>query len=216
MKIDRRKFLKKAGLGSIALASLPALGNALAKPAWAKEGTNFHFLAFSATGPAGTPASPQHRIAMGGQGTFDPATPGSEVVGGGAYAHHLFPGANPPAGGTAVPIVASGTWKARRLVSYKQIGTWGVLAAGVLEMVIDLFSEIPSKATIRGARLKIACNIGPAGLVNPGEMEGFTLSVPGTDFFTGGTPGPFVPIFFSGAPVPVLGITLFSTVPIPS
>src|SRR3989304_2430836 len=53
MKIDRREFLKKAGLGSIAVASLPTLANALAKPAWAQGGTNFTFLAVGRAGPGG-------------------------------------------------------------------------------------------------------------------------------------------------------------------
>lgn len=208
MKMHRRDFLGKAAWGSIVLASLPKWVDALATPVLAQGQTGFTFLAFSAAGPAGTPTSPQHRIAVGGTGKFDPSRAGSEVEGGGAFNHHLFPGSNPPAGGTPLTVVASGTWQARRLVSYKQIGTWGVLAAGILEMVVDLFGQTPSRTTVRGARLKVVCNIGPAGLVNPGEAEGFLLSIPGTDFFTGATPGPFVPIPIPGTPG--LGLTIFT------
>ncbi len=210
MEINRRKFLKAIGVGTIALGSLPAIASTLAEPAWAQRQRSFHFFALSAAGPAGTPASPQHRILIGGKGTFDEADAGSRIQGGGTYTHFLFPGAGPPPGGTPLPIVAAGIWKPRAIVSFKQIGTWGVNAAGVLEMVIDLFREIPAKSVVRGARLKYVCNIGPAGLVNPGEEEGFTLSVPGTDLFTGGAPGPFIPL------VPPVGLTGgFSTVPIP-
>jgi hypothetical protein len=114
-------------------------------------------------------------------------------------------------------VVTSGTWKARQLINYKEIGTWGVIAAGIVELVIDMFQEIPSQTVIRGAKLKVVCNIAPAGLVNPsGETEGFALSLPGTDFSAGGKPGPFVPFFFAGAPVPFIGITIFSTSAIPS
>ncbi len=203
MKMDRREFLRKAGLGSVALASLPALANALAKPAWAQGRRGFTFDALNRAGPEGTPDRPAHTLIMAGQGHFDPAKVGSQAEGGGYYVHTTLPGALPR------PIVASGTWRARLLVSYKEIGTWGVFAAGIAEMVVDLFTQVPSPAVIRGARLKVVCNIGPAGLVNPGEIEGYTLSVPGTDFFTGATPGPFQAIPPGG-----VGLTVFSTAPI--
>ncbi len=81
-------------------------------------------------------------------------------------------------------------------------------------MVVDIFGQIPSSTVIRGARLKIVCNIGPAGITNPGEEEGFTLSIPGTDYFTGATPGPFSPFGPTGA-APGIGVTVFSTASIP-
>lgn len=212
MKMDRREFLRKAGLGSITLASFPTLIDALATPARAQAGdlTYFHFWTQSAAGPAGTPASPQHRLFMGGEVRFDAGRPGSQAFGGGAYVHYLFPGANPPTGGTPLPIVSSGVWKPRLLVSYQKFAAWGVGTAGIAELVIDLFGEIPSKAVVRGARLRYICNIGGAGITT-GDEEGFFLSVPGTDFFTGATPGPFRPL------VPPTGPTSpFVTVPIPS
>ncbi len=45
MEFDRRAFLKRAGLGSIALGTLPTLISSLAAPASAQGGTNFTFLA---------------------------------------------------------------------------------------------------------------------------------------------------------------------------
>ncbi len=199
MKIDRREFLRKAGVGSIALASLPTLANALAKSAWAQGGRSLTMASLSRAGPEGTAAAPAHGIWMAGQCHFDPSKVGSPVEGGGAYSHLTLPGTPPR------PIVAAGTWKARLLVSYTEIGTWGVLAAGILEMVVDLFTQLPSPAVVRGARLKVVGNLPFGGLVNPGETAGYTLSVPGTDFFTGGTPGPFQPTGVGG--------TTFSTVP---
>jgi hypothetical protein len=51
--------------------------------------------------------------------------------------------------------------------------------------------------TIRGAMLKIVCNLGPAGLVtSPFQQEGFTLTIPGVP--------PFSPF------TPNLGLTLFT------
>jgi hypothetical protein len=228
MKIDRRAFLKKAGIGSVALASLPVLADTLAKPAWAQGRVNFHLLSISVPGPQGaqppgSPGAPQHQLAMGGQGNFDPTQVASKVSGGGYFVHWLFPGANPPPGGTPLTVVASGTWGNGRLVSYKQAGTIGVQAAGVLQMVIDMFREVPSKAVMRGASLKIVCAVGAAGIIIPGELEGFTLSVPGTEFSAGGNPGPFTPVGAFPTPrgpghsgSPGIGFTAFSLFPVPS
>ncbi len=214
MKVDRREFLKKAGSRSIAVMSLTILTDALAIPALADDQMSFIFEVNSAAGRPGTPTSPQHRIAIGGCGTFSPGRVGSSVVGGGTYTRFLFPGANPPmGGGTSLPLVGSGTWRARQLVSWKTPGTYGVYAAGILEIVADMFQEVPSKAVTRGARFKVVCNLGFAAIGTPGEDEGVTVSIPGTDFFTGATPGPFLPIPVPGTPG--LGLTVFNTVAMP-
>lgn len=227
MKLDRREFLKKVGLGSIALASLPSLVDAMKSTAEAQAPgqINYHFACLSVGGPQGaqapgTPAAPQHALVISGDGSFDPARVASAVSGGGMYVHFTFPGASPPPGGTPLPIVASGTWGNGRLVSYAPNRTFGVQGTGVLQVVVDLFQEIPDKRVIRGAALKVVCVSGPAGVAIPGELEGITLSVPGTDFSAGGTPGPFTPTGGRAAPGPGLfgapgvGITLFSIVPI--
>ncbi len=201
MDTDRREFLKKVGLGSLALGSLSTLMNALATPARAQGGLNFHFVTVGAAG-AGTD---QHLLASFGQGHFDPQV-GSRVEGRGGF-FHFRPAATPP-----FPLVASGRWESRLLVSYKQLGTYGVAAAGIAEVVVDIFREMPSPATIRGAVLRVVCNVGAAGLVNPGEIEGVSWSIPGTDFVAGGTSGPFRPIP-SPPPAGSWGITIFTTVP---
>ncbi len=179
--MDRREFLKKAGFGSLALGSLPPLIDALATPALAQTQRGFIFLTVSAAGP-------QHRLAMGGQGVFDPARgPSSPVDGGGSF-FHFQPAEKPP-----FPLVASGTWKARLLVSYREIGPYGGAASGIGEFVIDIQRLRPSPALIRGAVMRLFCNIGTMGF-QTGETEGITLSIPGTDFTTGATPGPFLQI----------------------
>ncbi len=207
MKVDRREFLKKAGLGTLAVASLPKLADALARPAWAQTGEAlyYHLATHSFVGPTpGTPAAPQDRLMFYGQGTASPAG----VTGGGAWNHTRFPGSNPPKGGPALPIVAAGAWQAKQYVSFNEIGRFGVLVAGIAEIVVDLLRTIPSVATIRGARLRLICNIGFAGL-DTGEPEGIVLSIPGTPFFTGETPGPFAPV------VPMFGLTAFSRLALP-
>lgn len=195
MKVNRREFMRKVGAGSIALASMPALMDILKQPALAQAERGFVFLAVNAAGP-------QHLIAMGGSGRFDPSRgPASPVTGGGSY-FHFQPAASPP-----FPLVASGTWRPRLLVSYRQIGTYAGAAAGIGEFVIDIQRLRPSPALIRGALLRIACNLGPGGH-QTGEIEGYTLSVPGTDFSAGGNPGPFRPIA-SPPPAGSFGLTVF-------
>ena len=222
MKMDRGEFLRKAGLGSIALAAAPKIVDTLVTPVWAQGRINFHFDCVSVAGSAGTPAAPQHTLIFAGQGSFDPSRVGSKADGGGFYVHYLFPGANPPPRGTPLPVVASGKWGNGRLVSYTPLGTFGVQGAGILVMVIDLFGEIPSKAMTRGATLKVACAIGAAGIpFPPGEREGIVLSIPGTEFAAGGTPGPFAPVgpfppaLVPGVGAPGVGVTGFSIGPIP-
>lgn len=206
MKIDRRAFLKQAGLGSAALAALPAFVDMFSAPAQAAAGEmETIFASVSAAGPPGTPASPRNHIVMGGDVKYNPRQPASEVRGGGFYVHYLFPGRNPLPGEPTLSIVAAGTWKARLLVSSHQIGSFGVLAAGTVEFVVDLLREVPSPAVIRGAKLKITCNLGPAAL-STGEPEGYFLSIPATEFSAGGTFGPFAPL------APVVGTNLISTV----
>jgi len=176
--IGRRGFLKRAGFGSLALGSLPALVDALAGPALAQTQRGFEFLTLSAAGP-------QHLMAMGGRGVFDPARgPASSVEGRGSF-FHFQPATSPPA-----PLVASGTWKARLLMSYREIGTYAGAASGIGEFVIDIQRLRPSPTLIRGAVLRMFCNLGFAGL-ETGETEGITLSIPGTEFSVGATPGPF-------------------------
>ncbi len=183
--MNRREFLKKAGAGSIAVASisaLPALDMVLANAAAAAGQTNFHFLAFSSGATVG---GVQHRVAMAGEGKIN----GSQVVADGSFVH--FDNAS------AVPktILGTGTWKAKRLLSFNLIGTWGVLAAGILESEIHL---VPVGGSPIPAVLKVVCNIGPAG-ISTGQDEGFTLTIPGAPF------SPFVPL------VPALGLTVFTT-----
>ncbi len=193
--IDRRELLKRVGFGSLALGSLPALVDALARPALAQTQRGFIFFTQSAAGP-------QHRLVMGGQGVFDPARGPASSVGGGGNFFHFQPAASPP-----FPLVASGTWKARLLTSYREIGTYGGTASGIGEFVIDIQRLRPSPALIRGAVLRIFCNNGAAGF-QTGETEGITLSIPGTEFSAGATPGPFFQIP-SPQPAGSVGLTQF-------
>ena len=76
-------------------------------------------------------------------------------------------------------ILASGTWKATSLINTTIIGTWGSLAAGVIEMEIKLVEDLPIPGVVvPGVFLHITCNIPAAGLFNGDEEEGFELTIP--------------------------------------
>src|SRR5919197_2231137 len=179
--IERRELLKRAGLGSAALAAFPALGG-VARPDDddERQGRRFYFQALS--GQAAT-ISGGESIVMSGCGSFGD----HGARGGGEFVHF---------DGTKIPspnFIATGSWRATRFVSFTEIGTWGVGVSGILEMKIKL---IPcDRPVIRGASLVVVCNIGPAGLTT-GRPEGFVLTVPGVK--------PFSPFH------PELGLTFFT------
>ncbi len=179
--LKRREFLKRASLGSLAMATLPGLTGMLAAPAKASPGrapsggtTNWIFAAIENAQTVGGVA---HRILLEGHGFVTP----EEVVGQGSFVH--IDNATP------VPhtILASGTWKARSLTSANVIGTYGSLAAGIIEMQIDLVEDLPAPAVVSGVTLRLVCNIPAAGLFT-GEDEGYVLTIPGSDFGSFTTP----------------------------
>lgn len=190
MKVDRREFIRRVGTSSIALASLPALLDILKQPALAQGERGVMFLAVNAAG--------EHRLGMGGVAWFDPSKgPGSPASGGGTFFHWQAVGSPP------LPLVASGTWQAKLLTNYRELGTYAGVAAGIVDLVIDIQRVKPSPATIRGGVLRVFCNLGPIG-AQTGEIEGYTLSIPGTDFSAGGTPGPFRQIPPGGTGVTIM------------
>jgi len=188
MKMDRREFLRKAGLGSIALASLPKIVDSLATPA-AAQGQRWY--SFVVVNKGKTVGGVDHRLVMTGAGLFD-AQAGT-VDGGGNFLH--FDNAPP---GTPKPILGVGRWRPKKILNYeKLIGSFGRIAAGALVLSVDLLPDLGPVRRIEGATLRIVCNIGPAGL-STGEPEGVVLTIPGADF------SPFVP------QDPVAGLTHLS------
>jgi hypothetical protein len=193
VKVNRREFLHRVGAGSIAVASLPALMDMFKLPALAQAERGVVFLCVDAAG--------NHRLGMGGAARFDPSRGAASPVTGGGTFFHWTDSPTAPA-----PLVASGNWNARLLTSYKELATYAGVAAGVAEFVIDIERLRPSPALIRGAVLTVYCTLGPAGVTaaQTGGIEGYTLSIPGTDFSAGGTPGPFRQIPPGG-----VGVTIF-------
>jgi hypothetical protein len=162
-RTSRREFLKKAGMGSAALAALPVLGDLLATPALASGQVGFNLVSASLNG--------SERVILAGDGLMT----GSEATGGGTFVHFDV------ATGAAV-VKATGVWKAKRLISFSTKGNppFGLATSGEAVMDIDL---IPANNQRVAASLTIFCDLPgrPAG----GE-EGFILTVEGKTFVQAG------------------------------
>ena len=166
IKIDRRKFLKNAGLGSVALASLSGLSHALAADKGNGNKTNWVVAAIE---PGNTVNGIAYTMAFEGCGFVNPGA----AVGQGSFVEFDNLSLVPHT------ILASGTWKATSLISTTIIGTYGAFAAGIIEMEIELVEDLPIPGVVvPGVFLHITCNIPAAGLFNGDEEEGFELTIP--------------------------------------
>lgn len=172
-RTSRREFLKKAGIGSAALATLPALADLLATPVLASDRIGFKLVAASKMGT--------ERVLMAGEGLMTD----SEATGGGTFVHFSA---------TDLSIIATGVWKATRLRSFATVGTpFGLATSGIADMDIDL---IPANNERVEARLQIFCDLPGPGRFT-GEDEGFILTVEGKTFTQAGAGAS---LFTFGAP----------------
>jgi hypothetical protein len=174
-RTSRREFLKKAGIGSAALATMPALGELFATPALASDRIGFSLVAAS--------KMDFERVILAGDGLMTD----SEATGGGTFVHFST--------STGVPVViATGVWQAKRLHSFTPVGTpLGLGSSGIADMDIDL---IPANNERVEGRLKIFCNLPGPGRSTGGE-EGFMLTVDGKTFEQAGAGAS---LFTFGAP----------------
>jgi hypothetical protein len=166
--MDRRQFLKKAGLGSAAVASFPVLSQLAMSPAWANSTTVFRFQCIS----SGTVGAATHFLVIGGQGQISP----SQAVGAGSFSH--ITSLTAPS-----TVVASGTWKVRDLANFTNLGSFGAIVAGLADMGILL---LPDGGPAVPATLKVVCNIPAAGIFT-GLAEGVqvvTTTTPPVSFLT--------------------------------
>lgn len=182
------------------LVILLALVHMLVTPTSADKGKIQREAAFVAFSQAPiTTDGVVHRIGMSGALSFDVESVEKGVAeGGGVYNH--FDQASP------VPrtLIDSGQWFATEFVSFKRCGhelfcgsktpsgVYGRITAGILELRVNLISDVNGTET--PATLRLICDIGAAG-VDTGEPEGFTLAIDGTAF------GTFVPL------TPISGIS---------
>jgi hypothetical protein len=117
----------------------------------------------------GQDAASGEQIILNGAGTFDAVQ--SAVTGGGSFTVFTAAGAPP------LPIVASGTYEAKHFQSFTPTtpATYGAYAGGILIMTVDLKPD--GQRMIRGATLKVVCNLPPGG-IDTGQPEGPTLTLP--------------------------------------
>lgn len=154
-KIDRRRFLKKAGLTSVALGSLPALASAM--PALAGDGTGFFLVTLSQAGP--------DLLVMAGAGHFDD----TDIRGSGNFVHFVA---------ATGEVVGAGRWKAIGLNDFSSPGAAHGFAAGILDADVVLLPEAGGNVA---AQLRVACDLTPFGLPID-EHEGVSLTVGETTF----------------------------------
>ena len=138
-------------------------------------------------------------LILSGHGTF---TSGS-VIGSGIYTYADL------ATETPKTILSTGTWRATEVLRWTPSeggATYGQVRPGTVDLLVDLVPE--QGPVIRGATLRINCNVGLAGIKNKdpdtGETlaEGFWLTIPASATFgPTGAVGPFVP------KDPILGVT---------
>lgn len=158
--MDRRTFIKTAGVGSLGAAALPLLAGVEDVLAASDNQHVFVFVAFSQAPTTGGVAP---RIGMQGAGTFDPHA--QWVKGGGSYVLFDQNAAKPK------PLIASGTWEPTAFVSYdtKALDHYGTIQPGILTMTAD----VGGLGT--GLTLALICNVGAVPLLT-GEDEGWTLA----------------------------------------
>jgi hypothetical protein len=141
----------------------------------------FHFLVLDAIAGGAS-----DRMIIQGDGSFN----GNEASGGGTFDHFLG-GTGPPA-----TLVATGTWKADDVVSWKPGSTHGVYQGGIL--VINATVKPNGKPAIKNVMIQVDCNLGPANF-STGNPEGVVVTFPGTPTVK------FTPTN------PTTGVTVFST-----
>jgi hypothetical protein len=132
--LQRREFLKKAGLSAMALATSPGLGHSLAIPALAQEGGRIGFM-FAALNTAGVIDGVNHQWFMTGNGSFGK----NDIEGTGSYIH--FDLASP---GFPKTLLETGTWRAKRFISWEMSGTpdlipYGQILSGILKLEARIF-----------------------------------------------------------------------------
>jgi hypothetical protein len=174
--MNRRDFIKKTGMASVALASLPTVITALtnvAPASAADEGINFTLVGMSdaATGPFTGDS-----ILVNGGGRFAQGA----VQGGGSFTHFTPPST----------LKASGTWKARKFVSFTPAGSLGAHMGGELVIGVDL---VPASGTVVPATLTIRCH----GFGGPAP-EGTDVAVDGSVFLTHKPPPASATLFSIG------------------
>ena len=131
--MERRAFLKKAGLSAMALAASQGLNFSLPAPALADERGRIGFILVALSTVA---IDETHGFAVTGNGTFGK----NGVQGGGTYVHFDRASGPPP-----LTLLEYGTWRAQHLIGWRkaegQPNPFGPFLSGILDMTVRLLPE---------------------------------------------------------------------------
>ncbi len=169
--MDRRDFIKAAGVGALGMGPLSWLA---AKPVLGASNNQHVYVFVSFSQAPGPINGVLHRIGMQGAGTFDPDA--GWVKGGGSFVHFNQSAPLPK------PLIATGFWEPTSFVSYdtRGLGSYGTIQPGILTMTVDLMPI--GSAVHHDVRLELVCNVGAVPLMT-GEPEGWIADVPGFTTF---------------------------------
>jgi hypothetical protein len=173
--MNRRQFIKHAGIGSLGVGALATPSTALA--GFRKGNGHQHFSLVALSGTSAEETGEDHVLVLEGAGSFKAKNGQVDRQGGGNFVHVRFRPAFPQ----GQELVASGKWKVTDFVSYT--ANWpdyGRVRPSILVVTVDLHPD--AGGSLPGT-LQVICNVGFAG-ISTGEPEGYRLSLPGINFDT--------------------------------
>ena len=168
--MDRRQFVKHAGIGTLGLGALAASPVALA--GYRKGDGHQHFSLVSLSGTSAAEAGSDNVMLLEGAASFKAKTGQVDREGGGNFNHITFT----PAWPMGQQLLASGTWEPTGFVSYTStLPDYGRVRPSIVVVTVALRPD--GGGSFEGTLL-VACNVGFASLLT-GEPEGFKLNLPG-------------------------------------
>jgi hypothetical protein len=168
--MDRRYFVKHAGLGTLGLGALAVTPTAMA--GYRKGDGHQHFSLVSLSGTSAAEVGSDNVMLLEGAASFKDKTGHVDREGGGNFAHIRFTPAFP----AGQQLLASGTWEPTGFVSYTStLPDYGRVRPSVIVVTVVLN---PDEGGSLDGTLLVACNVGFASLLT-GQPEGFKLNLPG-------------------------------------
>ena len=168
--MDRRQFVKQAGIGSLGLGALAATPVAFAGQLKGDGHQHFSLVSFSGT----TTFEPGfvHALLLEGGGSFKAKNGQVHRQGGGNFAHVRFT----PVFGVGQELIASGKWEVTGFVSYtSNLPDYGRVRPSILVVTAVLR---PDEGGSFEGTLDVYCNVGFVPLLT-GQPEGFRFNLPG-------------------------------------
>jgi hypothetical protein len=168
--MDRRQFVKRAGIGTLGLGALAASPVAVA--GYRKGDGHQHFSLVSLSGTSAAEVGSDNVMLLEGAASFKAKTGQVDREGGGNFNHIRFTPAFP----AGQQLLASGTWEPTGFVSYTStLPDYGRVRPSIVVVTVALHPD--GGGSFEGTLL-VACNVGFAGLLT-GQPEGFKLNLPG-------------------------------------